>query len=85
MTREDAPAVKDLFAAAEAVDRTDEHFNLDDVLEELANPMIDPSKDWWLVELDGQVVAHSRLQPRAPANGSLSVGTSAPGSGHRCG
>ena len=74
MTREDAAAVNDLLAAAEAVDRTDEHYNLDDVLEDFDNPMIDPAKDWLLVELDGQVVAHSRLMPRAPADGALSVG-----------
>ena len=74
MTREDAPAVNDLLAAAEAVDCTYEHYNLDDVLEDFGNPMIDPAKDWLLVELDCQVVAHSRLMPRAPADGALSVG-----------
>ena len=74
MTREDAAAVNELLAASEAVDRTDEHYNLDDVLEEFDNPMIDPSKDWLLVEVDGQVVGHSRLLPRAPVDGAVSVG-----------
>lgn len=74
MTRDDAQAVNDLLAAAEAVDRTDEHYNLDDVLEEFDNPMADPAKDWLLVEVDGQVVGHSRLQPRAPVDGAVSVG-----------
>lgn len=73
MTRDDAAAVSDLLAAAEAVDRTDEHYNVDDVLEELDNSMIELSSDWLVVEADGQVVAHSRLVPRAPADGALSV------------
>ena len=74
MTREDAPAVTALLAAAEVVDRTEEHYNLDDVLEELGNPMIDPAEDWLVVEHGGELVAHSRLQPRAPADGTVSVG-----------
>jgi mycothiol synthase len=73
VTRDDAAAVNDLFAAAEAVDRTDEHYNLDDVLEELDNPMIDPTKDWVLVEHHDRLVATSRLIPRAPADGALSM------------
>jgi mycothiol synthase len=74
VTRQDAAAVNDLLAAAEVVDRTDEHYSVEDVLEELDNPMIDPSTDWLVGELDGRVVAQSRLMPRAPADGALSVG-----------
>ncbi len=73
MTREDVVAVNDLLAAAEAVDHTEEHYNVDDVLEEFENPMIEPARDWLVVVLDGAVVAHSRLMPRAPAEGALSV------------
>ena len=73
MTREDAAAVNDLMAAAEAVDHTEEHYNVDDVVEEFENPMIDPARDWLLVEHQGRVVGHSRLQPRAPADGAISV------------
>ena len=73
MTREDAMAVNDLLAAAEAVDHTDEHYNVADVLEDFDNPMIEPAKDWLLVERDGIVIAHSRLLPRAPSQASLSV------------
>lgn len=69
----DASAVNGLLAAAEAVDRTGEHYNVDDVLEELGNPMIDLASDWVVVEADDRVVAHSRLLPRAPADGELSV------------
>lgn len=73
ITSADASAVNELLAAAEAVDGTGEHYNLDDVLEELANPMIDPERDWMLVERRGQLVGHSRLLPRAPADGVLSL------------
>ncbi len=73
VTLADASALNELLAAAEVVDGTGEHYNLDDVLEDLANPMIDPARDWILVEQDGVVVAHSRLLPRAPADGSVSV------------
>ncbi|MEO5653394.1 MAG: GNAT family N-acetyltransferase [Marmoricola sp.] len=73
LRRTDAPAVTDLLAAAEAVDKTGEHFNLDDLLEDIANPMIDPSRDWLVVEAGERVVAHSRLTPRAPADGALKV------------
>jgi mycothiol synthase len=74
MTRDDAVAVNDLMAAAEAVDRAEEHYNVDDVIEDLGNPMIDPAKDWMLIALDGVVVGQSRLMPRAPSDGALSVG-----------
>ena len=52
MTAADAAAVDDLLTAAEAVDRTDEHFNLEDVLEEVENPMIDVSRDWLVAEVE---------------------------------
>ncbi len=74
MTRDDVDAVTTLLAAAEMVDRTEEHYSVEDVVEELENPMIDPSKDWLLVEADGNVVAHSRLLPRAPDDGAISLG-----------
>jgi mycothiol synthase len=73
VTRDDAPALAALLAAAEAVDRTDEHYNVEDVLEELGNPMIDIDTDWLVVEHEGEIVAHSGLQPRAPADGAVSV------------
>ena len=74
VTRDDAPALNALLAASEAVDRTDEHYNLDDVLEELDNPMIDIATDWLVVEHEGEVVAHCQLRPRSPADGAVSVG-----------
>ncbi len=70
---DDALALNDLLAAAEAVDQVDEHYSVEDVLEELANPMIDPARDWLVVERGGHVVGHSRLLPRAPYDGRLSL------------
>lgn len=72
-TADDAAAINDLLAAAEAVDHSEEHYSLDDVVEELANPMIDLDHDWLVAERDGAVVAHSRLMPRAPDAGVLKV------------
>lgn len=73
MTAADAPALVELMAAAEAVDHTEEHVDLDDVVEWLANPMIDPQRDWLVVVEHGQVVATGHLAPRAPADGEVSV------------
>ena len=72
-TLDDAVAINDLMAAAEAVDRTGEHYSVEDVVEELENPMIDLARDWVVVERDGRVVAHAGLTPRAPNDGSLKV------------
>ncbi|MET0839827.1 MAG: GNAT family N-acetyltransferase [Marmoricola sp.] len=74
MTLDDAPAVNDLMAAAEEVDRTGEHYNLEDLLEELASPMIEVSRDWLVAETEAGIVGHSVLTPRAPADGAISVG-----------
>lgn len=74
ISRADAAAVADLMAAAEVVDRTEEHYNVEDLLEELDNPMIDPRTDWVLAELDGRVVAHCALTPRAPTDDLVRVG-----------
>lgn len=72
MTPDDAPAVQRLLVALEAADRTEEHYGVEDVLEELANPMTGP-EDWLLVERGGELVAMSRLLPRAPTGYELRV------------
>ena len=69
----DASAMTDLLAAVEAVEQTGEHYSIDDVNEEISNPMIDPSHDWLVVETQDRLVAHARLTPRAPADGALKV------------
>ncbi len=56
VTREDAAAINELLAAAEAVDRTGEHYIVEDVVEELDNPMIELARDWLVIERDGQIV-----------------------------
>ncbi len=70
---DDARALSDLLAAAEAVDHTEEYYSVEDVVEELENPMIDPARDWLVVERGGQVVGQSRLLPRAPSGGVVSL------------
>ncbi|MET0838161.1 MAG: GNAT family N-acetyltransferase [Marmoricola sp.] len=72
-TADDAAAIKDLLAAAESVDHTDEHYTVADVVEEIENPMIDLARDWLVVERAGALVGQCRLMPRAPADGVLSV------------
>jgi len=72
-TRGDAGAITDLRAAAETVDHTEEHYSVEDVLEELENPMIDLDRDWLVVERGGQVVGDSGLLPRAPSGGTVRV------------
>ncbi len=74
MTAADAPAVAALLAAAERVDETGEHYSLEDVVDDLANPMVEVGRDWLVVEREGRVVASSQLMPRAAADGALSVG-----------
>jgi mycothiol synthase len=73
MTRDDATRLNDFLAVVEAVDRTGEHYNTDDVLEELDSPLTDPSTDWVLAEIDGEIVGHWRLFPRAVNDGEQSV------------
>jgi len=73
VTRDDAAAVNDLLAAAETVDRTEEHYSVADVEEELENPMIDLGRDWLLIERDDQVVGQCRLMPRAPDGDRVSL------------
>lgn len=69
MTPDDAGSVAALLAAAEAVDRTEEHYDVDDVHEDLRDPATDPAADWLLAERDGRVVAHQRLLVRPPEHG----------------
>ena len=73
VTLDDAGAINDLLAAAEEIDHTEEHYSVEDVVEELENPMIDLARDWLVVERDGQLVGHSGLLPRAPADGRVKV------------
>lgn len=73
MTHDDAGAVVALMAASEAADRTDEHYDLGDVEEELANPDVDLTRDWLVAEQDGVVVAQQHLAPRAPVDGVLTI------------
>jgi mycothiol synthase len=74
VTRADAAALAEVMAAAEAVDRTEEHLNTADLLEEMDNPMIDLATDWTVAEVEGRVVGHSGLAPRAVVDRTVRVG-----------
>lgn len=82
VTTDDAEAVVALMAAAEAADRTEEHYDLGDVEEELANPDVDLGRDWLVAEEDGVLLAQQHLVPRAPVDGVQKIylqGTVRPG------
>lgn len=71
---DDAAAVAALMAAAEAVDDTGEHYAVDDVVEEMANPGIDVTRDWLLaLDEEDEVVGSASLRPRAPSRRSIDV------------
>jgi mycothiol synthase len=72
-TRADAAAIAALLGDLERADDTGEHWNVDDVREEMDNDLVDPAVDWLLVERDGRLVGASLLQPRAPADGLMRV------------
>ena len=73
-TRADAAELSALVNAAEEVDRTGEHCVVEDLLEALDNPLIDPARDWVVAEEAGRVVGHCHLRPRAPGEDVLHVG-----------
>ncbi len=73
MTRADAVAVTDLLAAAEVVDRIEEHYSVEDVHEELDDPMRDPRTDWVLAVAGDRVVGTCQLRARPPDDGAVRV------------
>jgi mycothiol synthase len=65
LTRGDVPAWFRLIAAAEEVDRTGEHYDADDLAEELADPGLDLARDTIALVLpDGQLAGYGIV--RAP-------------------
>ncbi|MGH8773880.1 MAG: GNAT family N-acetyltransferase [Jiangellaceae bacterium] len=57
LTPEDVPAWVDLEAAAEAVDKTGEHFSAEDLAETFDDETFDPGRDSWAVLDGGRLVA----------------------------
>lgn len=70
----DLPALDRLLREVEAVDRTDEHYNLADLQEEWDAPLLDGSRDW-IGAFDAAdptaLVGATRLFPRAPGDAEL--------------
>lgn len=67
LTTDDVPALTRLLAAAEEVDRTDEHYDEDDVADELADPALDLARDTVAAALpDGELACIGMVRaPRA--------------------
>jgi mycothiol synthase len=65
LTADDVPAWHRLLAAAEATDRTGEHYSEDDLREELADPALDPAKDpVGAFGADGSLLGYHLVRPR---------------------
>ena len=63
LTADDVPAWAALLAAVEAVDRTGENFDVDDLLEELADPNLDMAQDTVAAfDDDGVMVAYGLVR-----------------------
>jgi ribosomal protein S18 acetylase RimI-like enzyme len=65
LTTADVPAWNRLLAAIEKVDRTGEHYNEADLLEEMANPDIEVGKDVVGAYLADELVGYFLVYPRA--------------------
>jgi mycothiol synthase len=61
----DTPAWAAMLAAAEEVDRTGEHYSEEDLVEELANPDIDPSRDAVGAFRGAEMLAYFVVYPRS--------------------
>ena len=70
---DDLPALDVLLREVEAVDQTDEHLDLADLEEELADPLLDASRDWVVAVDDGALVGCFRIIPRDPGGAELTA------------
>ncbi|MFF3371473.1 GNAT family N-acetyltransferase [Streptomyces sp. NPDC002680] len=57
---DDAPALAGLFAAVEAADGTDEHYDAEDLAEELANPLVELAHDSVGVWSGGELLGYAK-------------------------
>jgi mycothiol synthase len=73
LTAHDIPAWNTLLGAVEAVDRTGDHYNEDDLAEEMANPDIDPTKDMVGVFAGDVMVGYFAVRPRTATAESLTI------------
>lgn len=65
----DVPAWSRLLAAAEEVDRTGEHYNDDDLAEELSNPELELGKDLVGAFVGDELVGYFSVVPRGVSDG----------------
>ncbi|MDT9594657.1 GNAT family N-acetyltransferase [Nocardioides zeae] len=76
LTPADLPALDRLLREVEAVDRTDEHYNLADLREEAEDPLVDLGRDWvgaFDAGEDHRLVGSFRVTPRAPGETALTA------------
>ncbi|MEU7583467.1 GNAT family N-acetyltransferase [Streptomyces sp. NPDC041068] len=59
---EDAPALAELFAAVEAADGTDEHYDAEDLAEELGDPHVELTHDSVGVWSGGELIAYAKVK-----------------------
>lgn len=64
LTLDDAPELTRLYAAGEAAEPEDEHYSLEDLVEELERPNVDLVRASIAVEKDGRLVGAGVLEPR---------------------
>ncbi|MFD3312637.1 GNAT family N-acetyltransferase [Streptomyces sp. NPDC058694] len=57
---DDAAALAELFAAVEAADGTDEHYDAEDLAEELGNPHVELARDSVGVWSDGELIGYAK-------------------------
>jgi mycothiol synthase len=69
ITADDVPAWASLLAAAEAADATGEHYDTDDLLDELADPALDPARDTVAAFADGRMLAYGLTRGCATVGG----------------
>jgi mycothiol synthase len=73
ITAEDAAEWCGLLAAAEAVDATGEHYDVDDLLEELADPDLDPAQDTVAAFAGERMVAYGLVRGSTAVRGGHRV------------
>jgi len=70
ITTADVPAWCELLAAAEAVDATSEHYDVDDLLEELSDPALDAERDAVAAfDQDGRMAAYGLVRGAVVVHG----------------
>ncbi|WP_198655129.1 GNAT family N-acetyltransferase [Streptomyces geranii] len=60
LSLDDAPALAELFAAVEAADATEEHYDAEDLAEDLGDPLLEPAHDSVGVWSGGELIGYAK-------------------------